>query len=123
MKLRFYHKKTCSTCRNAKKFLEGLGAELEFVNLDDRLSVAQIDSLIGERGYRPFLNSRNALYREMDMKTVKPPRQKAIELMAEHPNLIKRPLTVAGDEIVLGFDEEKLRELTRKSNPNRAAKL
>lgn len=115
MKLRFYYKKTCSTCRNAKKFLEGIGTELELVNLDDKLSAKQIHALIGERDYRPFLNSRNVLYREMDMKTTKPPREKAIRLMAEHQNLIKRPITVAGDELVLGFHEEKLRKLVESS--------
>ncbi|MBI1355396.1 MAG: arsenate reductase family protein [Acidobacteria bacterium] len=113
MKLRFYHKKTCSTCRNAKKFLEQRGAELELVDLDaERLGAAEIEALIGERDYRKFLNTRNALYRERKMKLHPPTRDEAVALMAEHPNLIKRPLTVAGEEIILGFDEEKLGALT-----------
>jgi arsenate reductase-like glutaredoxin family protein len=35
----------------------------------------------------------------------------ALALMAKEPNLIKRPLTVAGGEIVAGFDRERLRAL------------
>jgi arsenate reductase-like glutaredoxin family protein len=35
----------------------------------------------------------------------------AIRLMAEEPNLIKRPLVVAGGEIVAGFDRDRLRSL------------
>ena len=31
-------------------------------------------------------------------------RAEAIRLMAVHPNLIKRPLIVRGDEILFGFD-------------------
>lgn len=115
MKLRFYHKKTCSTCRKAKKFLEEQGADLELVNLDDKLSAEQLDALIGERDYRKFLNPRNALYRERNMKDDKPPRAEAIALMAEHPNLIKRPLTVLGDEIALGNDAAKMQELANKA--------
>ncbi len=111
MKLRFYHKKTCSTCRNAKKFLDGLGAELEMIELANKLTAAQLDALIGERDHSQFLNTRNELYRERKMRLNPPSREEAIALMSENPNLIKRPLTVAGDEIVLGFDEEKLRAL------------
>ena len=33
----------------------------------------------------------------------------ALALMAKEPNLIKRPITIAGKEIIAGFDREKLR--------------
>jgi arsenate reductase-like glutaredoxin family protein len=51
------------------------------------------------------LNSRNELYRERGMKENPPARAEALRLMAETPNLIKRPILVKGREIVLGFDE------------------
>ena len=44
------------------------GAELESIDLNKGLSVAALEELIGERDYKQFLNSRNALYREMKMK-------------------------------------------------------
>lgn len=64
--------------------------------------------MIGKRDYREFLNSRNELYRERGMKENPPPRDQALRLMSENPNLIKRPILVKGREIVLGFDEEAL---------------
>ena len=67
-----------------------------------------MDRLIGERDYRSFLNSRNELYRERKMKENPPPRAEALELMAAHPNLIKRPILVRGAEIVLGFQEAEI---------------
>ncbi len=70
-----------------------------------------LDKLIGERDYRQFLNSRNELYRERAMKENPPPREEALRLMSEHPNLIKRPILVKGNQIVLGFDEEALARL------------
>jgi len=45
------------------------------------------------------------------MKESPPSREEALRLMAEHPNLIKRPILVKGGEIVLGFQEEGMREL------------
>ena len=69
----------------------------------------ELDKLIGKRDYREFLNSRNELYRERDMKTNPPSREEALRLMAAHPNLIKRPILVKGAQIVLGYDEQALK--------------
>jgi arsenate reductase-like glutaredoxin family protein len=67
--------------------------------------------LIGKRDYRDFLNPRNELFRERDMKNQPPSRVEAIRLMSENPNLIRRPLLVKGGRIVFGFDEDQYREL------------
>ena len=73
----------------------------------------QLDRLIGKRDYRAFLNSRNELYRERKMKESPPTREEAVALMAGNPNLIKRPILVKGDEIVLGFQVEEMRGLLK----------
>jgi arsenate reductase (glutaredoxin) len=70
-----------------------------------------LDRLIGKRDYRMFLNSRNELYRARGMKENPPSRAEALELMAAHPNLIKRPILVKGGEIVLGFQEKEMSAL------------
>jgi arsenate reductase len=72
------------------------------------LTVEQLDNLIGERDYRPFLNSRNELFRERKMKEHPPSREEALQLMAAHPNLIKRPILVKGGDMVLGFQEDEM---------------
>jgi arsenate reductase-like glutaredoxin family protein len=75
------------------------------------LTVDELDRLIGKRDYRPFLNSRNELFRERNMKENPPSREEALRLMAAHPNLMKRPILVKGGEIVLGFQEDEMRGL------------
>jgi arsenate reductase-like glutaredoxin family protein len=75
------------------------------------LSVEQLESLIGKRDYRSFLNTRNELYRERGMAENPPPREEAIRLMAENPNLIKRPIIVERGRMVLGFNEDEIKEL------------
>ena len=72
----------------------------------ERSHQSELDTLIGSRHIEPFLNARNDLYRERNMKAQPPGREEAIALMAENPNLIRRPLLVSGNEIVYGFDEE-----------------
>jgi arsenate reductase-like glutaredoxin family protein len=45
------------------------------------------------------------------MKENPPSRAEALELMAAHPHLIKRPILVKGGDIVLGFQEDEMRGL------------
>jgi arsenate reductase-like glutaredoxin family protein len=82
--------------------------KFEEVDLNKGLSVAELEALIGTRDYKDFLNTRNELYRERDMKQHPPSRAEALKLMSENPNLIKRPILVKGKQIILGYDEEAL---------------
>lgn len=79
----------------------------ETIDLNRGLSEEQLDQLIGRRDYLKFLNTRNELYREKNMKANPPSRAEAIRLMAANPNLIKRPLIVRGNEILFGFDADE----------------
>jgi Spx/MgsR family transcriptional regulator len=104
-------KKTCSTCRTARQWMQGQKASFEEREINaDPLSAGELDALIGTKDYVPYLNTRNELYRERDMKTKKPSREEALKLMAGQPNLMKRPILVVGREQVLGFDEKAFRE-------------
>ena len=86
--------------------------ELEFRDLGkERLSESELDQMIGERDYREFLNPRNEIYRQKKLKENPPSRREAIRMMAEEPNLIRRPVIIAGGRIVVGFDEEAIAKL------------
>ena len=83
------------------------GAKLDEREINSRpLDGKELDALIGNRDYLEFLNPRNERYRELDLKTRRPSRKEALKLRAETPNLIKRPILIAGERIVLGFDEK-----------------
>jgi arsenate reductase-like glutaredoxin family protein len=81
------------------------GVAFDEVDLNQGMSVAELDKLIGNRDYKLFLNSRNELYRERRMKENPPTREEALQLMSQHPNLIKRPILVDGAKYYLGLDE------------------
>lgn len=88
------------------------GAELELRDIGkERLTESELDALIGAEDYRKFLNPRNELYRERKMGEKPPARAEAIRLMAGEPNLVRRPLVIAGGRVVLGYDEAALRGL------------
>ena len=113
-RIKFLQKPSCTTCRKAKAFLEKRKAELDLRDLGkERLSVEELDALIGKRDHRMFLNTRNELYRTRKMGQNPPSRDEALKLMAAEPNLIRRPVVLRGSEIVLGYDEEALKRIAK----------
>jgi arsenate reductase (glutaredoxin) len=113
-KVAFYQKPTCTTCRKAKALLQELKIDFASRDLDkERLSEAELEQLIGKRDYKGFLNTRNELYRTRKMSDHPPSRPEALKLMANEPNLIRRPLLVSGSHIVIGFDEVAYRQLSK----------
>jgi len=111
-KAQFLHKPNCTTCRKARSFMEKRGFQLYFRDLaKERLSSGELEKLIGNRDYTDFLNSRNELFRRKKMRENPPSRKEAIRMMAKEPNLIRRPVVVAGGRVVVGFDEEGIARL------------
>jgi arsenate reductase (glutaredoxin) len=110
--IRFLHKPGCSACRKARQYLQRRGFQLYFRDLTkQRLSAAELEKLIGKRDYTQFLNSRNSLFRRRKMTEHPPSRKQAIYLMSREPNLIRRPVVVAGGRVVVGFDENGMARL------------
>ena len=75
------------------------------------MSPEELEKLIGDRDHRDFLNPRNELYRKKKMRENPPSREEAIRMMSDEPNLIRRPVIVAGGRVVLGFDKDAIGKL------------
>jgi len=87
-----------------------LGAELDERDYAKApLSAAELKELFAGRDPRELLNSRSPAFKAMNLagKSLTP--EQAIALMAKDPNLIKRPLIIAGKQIIAGFDRDRLR--------------
>jgi arsenate reductase-like glutaredoxin family protein len=109
----FIWKSTCSTCRDARKFLRD---ELGVV-LDERdyakqpFSIDELTDLFKDSDPRDYLNPRSPAFKAMHLagKTLSP--ADALRLMTEESNLIKRPIVISGHTIIAGFDLNRYREL------------
>ncbi len=76
------------------------------------LSVEELRTLIADQDHRMFLNPKNELYRQRNMKAHPPSKEEALKLMAQEPNLIRRPIVQVGKKLYLGFNEaERKKEL------------
>ena len=104
--LKFLEKPSCGTCRKARKFLEKRGFRLNYRDITkDPLSVSELQKLIGKHDHEDFLRPGSETYQKMKMKDNPPSRREAIRLMAKDPELIRRPVVVAGGRVAIGYDE------------------
>jgi arsenate reductase len=111
-RVEFLQKPTCTSCRNARAYMEKCGFDLRLRDIGkDRLDLQEIENLIGQRDYKTFLNTRNELYRRQNMKENPPTRAQAVKMIAAEPNLIRRPIIISGEKIIIGFDQESIDDL------------
>jgi len=104
MRPTFYDKKTCGTCKKAQAYLNESKVAFEKVDIiNSPPSRELLEKFIDANDIKPYLNSRSAIYRELKLGQNLPDKAKAIKLMLEDPNLIKRPFVVKGDVGSFGF--------------------
>jgi Spx/MgsR family transcriptional regulator len=102
-----YGLKNCDTCRKALKWLKD--EYIAFTFRDIRQENPGRDVIAGwaaSVGWEKLLNQRGTTWRGLP-DTVKASINEvsAIVLMAEHPALMKRPVILTDDGVIVGFDE------------------
>lgn len=97
--VKLYGLKNCDTCRKALKTLpDATLVDVRAEGVPQDLIVRALDKF-GEK----LLNTRSTTWRNLDEDArAKPP----LELLAAHPALMKRPLIVAGDALLLGWSDQ-----------------
>ena len=73
-----------------------------------------LERLIDEKNLAAFVNTRSPAYKERGLDVNKLTKKQAIDLMLEEPNLMRRPLLLAGRKAVFGFDAGRYEELETK---------
>lgn len=114
MKMYCYTK--CSTCKKAEKFLQAKNINVEFIDYTKQpLTIKQLQEYIKKSGLdiNRFFNTSGLLYREFDIKNKKDSlsEQEKLHLLSANPMLVKRPILVTPDTVLVGFNEKKWDEL------------
>src|SRR5262245_66339763 len=112
--LMVYEKRTCTTCKNLAVLLEERGIEFDRVDFHvEPLTADEIRELVRKTGRpaRELFRAREAVYRELGLGEREVDDEDAIALMAEHRELMQRPVIVKGDRAVLGRPVERVLEL------------
>ena len=116
MSILFVEYPRCITCRNAKKWLDEHGVEYIDRHIVDDTPTAQELAEWQERSGLPvrrFFNTSGKKYRELGLKDkldAGMTDEEAFKLLASDGMLIKRPIVVADDFVLVGFKQSAWEE-------------
>lgn len=111
----------CTTCQKAKKWLDDNNVEYELRDIKlDNPSLEELTEWYNKSGLplKKFFNTSGLLYKSMDLKNKLPQmsEEEMLKLLSTDGMLVKRPLAVGDDFVLVGFKEadwkEKIQILT-----------
>ena len=109
----------CSTCQKARKWLDAQGISYEERHIAENNPTAEeLKSWQSKSGLplRRFFNTSGMKYRELGLKDKLPAMSETdqLDLLASDGMLVKRPLLVTEDKVLVGFRESEWSELFTK---------
>ena len=110
MMLKFICYPKCTTCQKAQKWLDDNKIEYEF--RDIKLDNPTLDELTvwyrqSDLPLKRFFNTSGLLYKSLDLKNKLPTMtdEEMLKLLATDGMLVKRPLLIGDDFVIVGFKE------------------
>lgn len=105
----------CTTCRKAKKWLDDNSIEYEERSIaEDNPTYEELKRWHAKSGLdlRKFFNTSGKLYREMNLKDklVDMTEEEQLRLLSSDGMLVKRPIAVKEDTVLVGFKETEWAE-------------
>ncbi len=112
----FIYYPNCDTCRKAKKWLSDNHVEYDERNIKENNPSCDELKRWHETGgipLRKFFNTSGQLYKSMGLKDKLPSMsdEEQLRLLASDGMLVKRPVLVNGDTVLVGFREAEWKQL------------
>lgn len=116
MKPLFLHYPACSTCKKAKKWLSDHEIEItERLIVDDNPKETELKEWISRSKLpiKKFFNTSGLVYKELNIKDKLPQmsEEEQIALLATNGKLVKRPLVITDQHVLVGFNAEEWEKL------------
>ena len=105
----------CTTCQKAKKWLDDNKIEYELRDIkEDNPRFAELSEWYKMSGLplKKFFNTSGLLYKSLELKDKLPAmfEEEQLKLLATDGMLVKRPLVIGQDIVLVGFKESEWRE-------------
>lgn len=113
----FYHKR-CSTCKKAKDFLDKNGIKYEERDIvEERPTKQELREYItlSKKEIKKFFNTSGMKYRELGLKDKlkNMSEDEMLDILSSDGMLVKRPLLVLKDDVLLGFKEDEYNKIKK----------
>ena len=111
----FFWYPRCGTCQKARKWLEANDIQYTAMDLKEvHPDCAQLEEFLGKSGLplKKFFNTSGLLYKEMGLKDKLGgmSQDEQLDLLASDGMLVKRPILICGDTVLVGFKEAEWEE-------------
>ena len=105
----------CTTCQKAKKWLDDNKIEYELRDIkDDNPTLEELTAWYKQSGLplKKFFNTLGLLYKSMELKDKLPAMsdEEQLKLLSTDGMLVKRPLVIGKDFVLVGFKESEWSE-------------
>ena len=100
----------CTTCKKAQKWLDDNGFQYELRDIkENNPTYEELKTWYAKSGLplKKFFNTSGLLYKSMELKDKLPtmPEDEQLKLLATDGMLVKRPILVNEDTVLVGFKE------------------
>ena len=100
----------CGTCQKARRWMEEKGVEYSYRDIKtENPSLEELSAWHRMSGLplRKFFNTSGQLYKSMELKNKLPSmsEEEMLQLLSSDGMLVKRPLLIADDYVLVGFKE------------------
>jgi len=117
--VRIYEYSKCSTCRNALKFLDQHHVEYDKVPIvETPPTKTELRKMLASIGgnIKKLFNTSGEPYREMKIgaRLDSMTESEALDLLAAHGKLIKRPFVLFDESGLVGFKEEDWKKIVKR---------
>ena len=110
---------SCTTCKKAKAWLQSKGLEFTARHIKEENPTAEELALWQEKSgleLKKFFNTSGLVYKDLELKDKLPTmsREEQLALLASNGMLVKRPIVVTEDAVLVGFKEKDWEKLLQK---------
>lgn len=119
MKYLFINYPKCSTCKKARKWLEENNIDFESRDIvENNPTKQELKNYLKISGQpvKKFFNTSGILYREMNLKekVAENNEDELLDILSTNGMLVKRPLLVGKNDVLIGFKEAEWKEKLTK---------
>ena len=116
--INLYLSPSCTSCRKARMWFNSYGVPFEEHNiLTQPMTADDLKAILAktENGTEDIISTRSKVFQKLNIDVDELTMNQLINLILEHPSLLRRPIIVDEKRMQIGFNEDEIRAFLPRS--------
>ena len=116
--INLYLSPSCTSCRKARVWFNSYGVPFEEHNiLTQPMTADDLKAILAktENGTEDIISTRSKVFQKLNIDVDELTMNQLINLILEHPSLLRRPIIVDEKRMQIGFNEDEIRAFLPRS--------